>query len=253
MRSGSQIIRVLITDGEMPERRIRSNDLSTKTTTETYSGPKRGALPWCAARILDIAFRNRLGHIGSCLTALPIIHHVYSTKRPDDRCILSAGHSGLALYVVLEAFGIIPDAEARLLADGIHPVRGPGIDVTTGSLGQGITVGAGLALARPERDVYIISTDGEVAEGAFWETLFFASQYPLNNLIIYINDNGYSALRKTSFVEGALSSFDVNVIDTSDQLPRLPGGEWLRGLEAHYHVMTEAEYLILRRFYDPAT
>ncbi len=167
--------------------------------------------------------------------------------------ILSAGHSGLALYVVLEHFGLISDAEARLVKDGIHPVRGPGIDVSTGSLGQGITVGVGMALARPDSDVYVISTDGEVAEGAFWETLFFAQQRPLNNLRIIVNDNGYSALRKTSYVVGALESFDVQVVDTSDSLPRLPGGEWLRGLEAHYHIMTESEYLTLRRFYDPAT
>lgn len=224
-----------------------------KTDFISASEAPEHALARCAARVLDISYRHKLGHIGSCLTALPIIHHIYSTKRPDDKVILSAGHSGLALYVVLEAFGIIPDAEARLVIDGIHPVRGQGIDVTTGSLGQGITVGAGLALSRPDRDVYVISTDGEVAEGAFWETIYFASQYPLNNLIIYVNDNGYSALRKTSFVEGALSGFDVHVIDTSAELPRLSGAEWLRGLEAHYHVMTETEYLTLRRFYDPAS
>lgn len=205
-----------------------------------------------AARILDISYRHKIGHIGSCLTALPIIYDIYLNKNPDDKVILSAGHSGLALYVVLEHCCLIEDAEVKLSTDGIHPVRGPGIDVSTGSLGLGITVGVGMALARPKRDVYVISTDGEVAEGAFWEALYFGLQRPINNLIVLVNDNGYSALRQTSYVEGALEGFDVRVVDTSDVLPRLAGGEWLRGLEAHYHVMSESEYLTLRRFYDPS-
>lgn len=219
---------------------------------ETVSEDRRPVAK-LTTQVLDISYRHRLGHIGSCLTALPIIYNIYLTKKSGDRVILSAGHSGLALYVVLEHFGIIKSAEEVLVRDGIHPVRGPGIDVSTGSLGQGITVGVGMALARPESDVYVISTDGEVAEGAFWETLFFTSQRPLNNLRVVVNDNGYSALRKTSYVEGALESFDVEVVDTSDDLPRLPDAEWLRGLEAHYHVMTETEYLTLRRFYEPVT
>lgn len=52
-----------------------------------------------ARQIIDISYRHKLGHLGSCLTALPIIYRIYESKRPDDRVILSAGHSGLALYV----------------------------------------------------------------------------------------------------------------------------------------------------------
>lgn len=225
------------------------SDIEIITTREAVVFPP--PLVQLTTKILDLSFKHRLGHIGSCLTALPIIYDVYLTKAPEDRCILSAGHSGLALYVVLEHFGLIPSAEDKLIDDGIHPVRGPGIDVSTGSLGLGVTVGVGMALARPERQVYVISTDGEVAEGAFWECLFFGLQRPLNNLQIIVNDNGYSALRQTSFVEGALDGFDVRAVDTSAELPRLAGAEWLQGLEAHYHVMTEIEYHTLRSYYDP--
>lgn len=202
-----------------------------------------------AAKILDISFKHRLGHVGSCLTALPIIFNVYSQKKPEDKVVLSAGHSGLALYVVLEHFGLIKSAEEKLLTDGIHPTRGDGIDASTGSLGQGVTIGVGFALSKLDREVYVISTDGEIAEGSFWESLFFAYQRPINNLQIIINDNGYSALRKTSYLEGILEQFDVKVVDTSQIFRKFIYSEWLYGLEGHYHVMTKEEYQLLRRQY----
>lgn len=209
-----------------------------------------------ARRVLDIAHRHHLSHLGSCLTALPIIYSVYESKRPDDRVILSAGHSGLALYVVLEFFGLIPSAEERLWTDGIHPTRGPGVDVSTGSLGQGITVGVGMALVNPDRDVHVISTDGEMAEGAWWECLFFVDQYKWghrdlsDNLHIHVNDNGWTALRSSWIGWRILEGFSwVNQIDTRDYVPT--DLLWFQGLGQHYHVMTDEQYTeLLARYAD---
>jgi transketolase N-terminal domain/subunit len=199
-----------------------------------------------ARRLLDITYCYKLSHIGSCLTALPILYGVYLDKKPEDRVVLSAGHSGLALYVVLEHFGLIRDAESRLAADGIHPTRGPGVDVSTGSLGQGITVAVGMALARPDAKVYVVSTDGEMAEGAWWEAIYFKARYPLGNLHIIVNHNGYSALGSTVWTGGALQPFGVATIDTSKYVPTLP---WFAGLQQHYQVMTEEQYKELSAHY----
>lgn len=197
-----------------------------------------------AYRILDISYRNGLSHLGSCLTALPIIYSVYKTKNPSDKLVLSAGHSGLALYVVLEHFGIIDDAEARLLADGIHPTRGIGIDVSTGSLGQGITVAVGMALASPNINVYVLCTDGEVAEGSWWEAVYFKKKNSLNNLHIIVNNNGYSALGTTSLSESLFNDLGVNMVNTVDYIPQdIP---WFTGLAQHYTVMNQEQYNELR-------
>lgn len=208
--------------------------------------PQSRTLRRLARQVLDISARHHLGHIGSCLTALPILYDIYQTKRPDDKTILSAGHSGLALYVILEHFGLIESAEARLLADGIHPVRGPGVDVTTGSLGQGITVGVGMALARPDIDIHVVSTDGEVAEGSWWESLYFIWRRRLSNIHVYVNDNGWSALDSTFGFDVLLKPFPVSVIKTASYVPDLP---WFTGLKQHYQVMTDEQYKELAAHY----
>lgn len=199
-----------------------------------------------ARRILEISHNQHLSHIGSCLTALPIIYSVYQTKGPRDKVVLSAGHSYLALLTVLEYMHIVPDAQARLVKDGIHPVRGVGVDVSTGSLGQGMTVAVGMTLARPDVSVHVISTDGELASGAIWESLYFAWRRGLNNLKVYINDNGYSALDKTHFVREVTVEFGCSVIDTRQFVPTFP---WFAGLAQHYQVMTDDQYAQLAAHY----
>ena len=211
-----------------------------------YTDPTLQAL---ARRVLDISYRHKLSHIGSCLTALPILYEIYSIKKPEDRVVLSAGHSGLAMYVVLEHFKLLPDAEATLVRDGIHPVRNEAehIDCSTGSLGQGITVAVGMALAQPERCVYVVSTDGEMAEGAWWESLYFTDSR-LTNLHVHVNANGYTALGRAPL--GLLCYFRGVTIHQNTDIDYLPYHlPWFQGLEPHYHVMTEAEYHELDDYY----
>lgn len=191
-------------------------------------------------RILDISFRHKLSHVGSCLTALPIIEEIYNTKRDEDIFVLSSGHAGLALYVVLEnKYGM--DAEALFEKHGVHPCRDDKIYCSTGSLGLGITVAVGFAMADRSRNVYCLISDGECAEGSVWESLTCKEKFHLTNLHVHVNINGYSAYDKVDVqrLKEKLLAFcpDIHIHETNT------GISFLSGLDAHYHVLTEQEYI----------
>lgn len=147
-------------------------------------------------RILEISIKHKLSHLGSCFTALPIIYEIYSKKKPKDKFVLSSGHAGLALYVVLEHFYDI-NAEHLLETHGIHPERDLEnfIDVSTGSLGLGITIATGMALANPNINIYCLISDGECAEGSIWEALRFIDENNITNIKIHANINGWAAYK----------------------------------------------------------
>jgi transketolase N-terminal domain/subunit len=147
-------------------------------------------------RILEISIKHKLSHLGSCFTALPIIYEIYFKKRPEDKFVLSNGHAGLALYVVLEHFYGV-DAEHLLETYGIHPERDLEnfIDVSTGSLGLGITIATGMALANPNIKIYCTISDGESAEGSIWEALRFIDENQIKNIEIHANINGWAAYK----------------------------------------------------------
>lgn len=187
-------------------------------------------------RIIDISYRHKLSHLGSCLTAVDIISDIYDAMNSDDLFILSSGHAGLALYVVLEKrLGI--NAEMLLEKHGIHPGRDVAnhIFCSTGSLGHGIGIAVGAALANNKRSVWCLISDGEYAEGSVHEALNFLKNNPKFNIpiSIYVNDNGYSAYKETHI------DYKQNVTicrTKSDQFP------FLKGLDAHYYVMNEEDY-----------
>lgn len=194
-------------------------------------------------RIIEISYRLGLSHIGSCLTAIDIIDEIYKNKKPDEKFVLSAGHAHLAHLVVMEQhpkdlgegvydFKRLPDAEKLIKEYGIHCDRRAGCDVSTGSLGHGIGIALGMALADRSKSVYCLISDGECAEGSVYEALNLAS----NNLIVYLNDNGYGAYRKTkldSFIREQVVTFYTNM----DDYP-----EYLQGQQAHYKVLSKKEY-----------
>lgn len=193
-------------------------------------------------RILEIAYKHKLGHLGSYLSSVNIIDKIYATKDPEDIFILSSGHAALALYVVLEKYEG-KNAEELFLKHGGHPHRceKDGIYCSTGSLGLGITVAVGRALANKKRKVYVLISDGESAEGSVWEALRFIKENNLSNIEVYVNVNGYAAYDKidTKYLVDRLKTFlpSINIEFTSvNQYP------FLRGLNAHYHVMSEKDY-----------
>jgi transketolase len=150
-------------------------------------------------RILEISIKHKLSHLGSCFTTLPIIYEIYSKKRSEDKFVLSNGHAGLALYVVLEHFYNV-DAEHLLETYGIHPERDIEnfIDVSTGSLGLGITIATGMALANSNIKVYCIISDGESAEGSVWEALRFIDENQIKNIEVHANINGWAAYKSVN-------------------------------------------------------
>lgn len=194
-------------------------------------------------RLIDITYQERLSHLSSTLSALPIIEEIYRERQNDEVFILSNGHAGLALYVVLEKYYNV-DPVALLHKHGIHPGRDLEnyLYCSTGSLGSGLPIAVGHALARPDKNVYCMISDGECAEGSIWESLRFIWDNNINNLHVYANINGM----------GAYDMVDSNTLSRRLQafLPRInlrfsdpPSWSFAKDLLTHYYVLKEQDYL----------
>jgi len=142
------------------------------------------------SKIIDVMEASRHGHIRSAFSCLEMVRSVYEVMKPNDKFILSKGHGCLAQYVVLNEKGVISDKDlfdfckfgAKL---GGHPF----LEVGTGSLGHGLSIGIGYALADRTRNVYVLLGDGECNEGAVWEAALCASKHKLSNLTVLIDYN----------------------------------------------------------------
>ena len=150
------------------------------------------------------------GHPGGSLSATDIMVALYYSKMAlyedpaderRDRFVLSKGHSNPPLYAILADKGYVPKEEMQYLRRLHHPFQGhpdsvkcPGIDCSTGSLGQGISVATGMALGfklrKMPNKVYAIVGDGEIQEGICWEAFMAAAHYKLDNLTVFIDKNG---------------------------------------------------------------
>ena len=159
------------------------------------------------------------GHPTSCCSAADVMatlffgHMRYDAKNPhyhnNDRFILSKGHAAPLLYAAWAETGLFPTSELLKLRqfgsdlEGHPTPRLPFVDVATGSLGQGLSVGAGMALAARldhlDYNTYVLLGDGEIAEGAVWEAASFAGIYKLNNLIAIVDDNRLGQSQATAF------------------------------------------------------
>lgn len=173
--------------------------------------------------ILHTVHKANSGHVTTSLSAIDIITMLYfgevdgekilkvDPAKPHwdgrDYFILSKGHGCPALYVVLAHLGFFPKDELNhlrqinALLEG-HPVRKiPGIEATTGPLGQGISFANGIGIAmkmdkKPNR-IYVVLGDGELQEGQIWESAMTATQYKLDNVICFVDNN---KLQQTNFV-----------------------------------------------------
>ncbi len=141
-------------------------------------------------RILEIAYRDGMGHIPSALSILDIVWCLYDkVMTKDDQFILSKGHGCMALYAVLEAKGLL-DWSKPLQG---HPKRGGSILASTGSLGHGLPMAVGLAKAKKIKGeagrVFCLIGDGECNEGTTWESAMIAAHHKLDNLMVFIDYN----------------------------------------------------------------
>ncbi len=184
---------------------------------------KQLALTAAKARVLglDMVFKANSGHIGGSYSAVDAITTLYfhvmnidpaNPADPDrDRFVLSKGHCTPALYPVLALRGFFPVEELAMFRsiDGhmsghaeMHHVKG--VDMSTGSLGQGISAAVGMALAGKmdgkSYRVYTVLGDGEIEEGQVWEAAMAAAKYKLSNLCAFVDVNGLQIDGKTSDV-----------------------------------------------------
>ena len=193
-------------------------------------------------RIFDISYRHNLSHLSSCLTTISIIDEIYKQKTDEDIFILSNGHAGLALYVILEKYYNI-NAEQLLEKHGIHPGKDLNnkIYCSTGSLGSGLPIAVGHALANKNKKVYCIISDGECAEGSIWEALRFINVNNINNLEVYVNINGSSATEflDQNYLIERLTSFLPRIIIRKTNCNEF---DFLNGILGHYYVMKEKDY-----------
>jgi transketolase len=168
-------------------------------------------------RVLELAYAAGKGHIGSALSiadlvtvALEYVRGLGSASPTRDRFVLSKGHAAMALYANLGTRGLLSQvdldgfcSEGSLIAT--HPMAAvPGIDFSTGSLGQGITFAVGAALAGvkagDDRRVFCVLSDSELDEGSTWESALIAAHHSLHNLIVLLDANGQQALGRTQDV-----------------------------------------------------
>lgn len=157
-------------------------------------------------KILDMVFSANSGHIGGAFSAIDIITYLgeyvidYGSGADRDRFLLSKGHAVPALYAELNALGIVKNDELRNFRKINSRLQGhtnvlsiPETDITTGLLGQGLSYGVGMALAKRLKGsastVYVMTGDGEMHEGQVWEALMEAGHYKLDNLVLIIDRN----------------------------------------------------------------
>jgi transketolase len=167
----------------------------------------------CVRRsILEQSKRANVGHIGSALSITDILVALYSRvlDADSDVFILSKGHAALALYCVFEQLGVIDHETLDTYCGdgtylGVHPEYAlAGVTFSTGSLGHGPSLGAGVALAkrvasRPGR-VFVLMSDAELNEGSVWEAFMFAGHHKLDHLCVILDNNGQQALAPTAEV-----------------------------------------------------
>ena len=193
------------------------------------------------ARLLavDAVFTAASGHPGGSMSCIDALTTLYfnemnidpaDPRNPDrDRFVLSKGHCSPALYSVLAERGFFPVEDLKLFRSikghySGHPdmVNVPGVDMSTGSLGQGLSAAVGMALAAKHCGkayrTYAILGDGEIAEGQIWEAVMAAAKWKLDNLCIFVDLNGLQIDGKTADVmptdpvDAKFEAFNWNVI-----------------------------------------
>ena len=193
------------------------------------------------ARLLavDAVYTAASGHPGGSLSCMDVLTALYFNEmnidpaRPDwaerDRFVLSKGHCSPALYAILALRGYYPEEQVKLFRSIKGHMSGhpdmrhvPGVDMSTGSLGQGLSTAVGMAMAaklnKKDYRCYVVCGDGEIAEGQIWEAFMAAAKWNLDNLCVFIDVNGLQIDGRTADVmpseplDKKLEAFNWNVI-----------------------------------------
>ena len=170
--------------------------------------------------VLGMIHKSKASHIGSCFSCVDILTVLYFgilnvsprlmyTVAPYDRFILSKGHAAAALYATLYEKGFIGTehleqyCENGALLGGHCTANVPGVELSTGSLGHGLSVGCGMAIAgKGKNRVFVLLSDGECDEGSVWESALFAAYHHLDNLTVIIDYNKIQSFGRVRDVLG---------------------------------------------------
>lgn len=193
-------------------------------------------------RLLKLLYDHNEEHVGSCFTCIDIIDDIFKRKQKDDIFILSNGHAAYALYSILEKYHNI-DADKLVEKHAGHPNwdKENSIECSTGSLGSGLPIAVGRALANKNRKVYVTISDGECAEGSIWEALRFIKTHNIENIEVHVNANGWACYDPidVEYLETRLKAFLPEIIFHKTSVEQFP---FLTGLSAHYMKLTKEEY-----------
>jgi transketolase len=168
--------------------------------------------------VLDMAYAGSTVHIACAFSIIEILAVLYRSHlnlvnaQPEasgrDYLILSKGHGVMAQYACMKELGWLSDNDLKsycsdgTLLKGLSDAHVPGLEVTSGSLGHGLSIGVGMALGAKRQCTgqrcFVVVGDGEINEGSIWEAVMFASHFKLDNLFVIVDANGYQAMGKTS-------------------------------------------------------
>jgi transketolase len=208
--------------------------------------------------ILKMAFNGQSVHIGCAFSIVEILAVLYRSflrypgndpnSENRDYLVLSKGHGVMAQYACLHELGWVSDemitnyfADGSILK-GLSDSRIAGLEVTSGSLGHGFSVGVGIAYGlirlNKKQRVFIIVGDGELNEGAIWEGAMFASHHKLSNLIVIVDENSFQAMGKTDQI--------LNL----DSIKKKFESFGFDATEVNGHNESELEKLITKKIYE---
>lgn len=178
--------------------------------------------------IIEMIYKANSGHPGGALSIVDILTYLYfyemnvDIKNPKcedrDRCVLSKGHASAGLYATLAQRGFFNKEELKGFRNINSILQGhpdmnkiPGVDMTTGSLGQGLSAANGMALAgkldNKDYRVYCILGDGEIGEGQIWEAAMTSSHYKLDNLCVVVDNNN---LQIDGTIDKVMNSYPID-------------------------------------------
>lgn len=209
----------------------------------------------CKSRLIKMHYDSGVGHIGgnlSALDAMLIVFHEF--MQPKDGFILSKGHSAGALYISLWSRGLLADADLlsfhkdETLLGGHPPAKGiSAIPFATGSLGHGLSLACGTALAHRLKDesehTYCLASDGEFQEGSTWEALIFLSHHCLTNLTVLVDHNGLQGFGNTADI-ASMSPLQERLKGLNIEVIVIPGHD-LNSIRKALKVKSEKPKLII--------
>ena len=155
-------------------------------------------------RLLDLSLKVSALHVGGSFSSAEIIQTIFDIKKRKDKFILSKGHTGILLYCILEQKGILKKKDVENYCKkngflGVHPERYiEGVEASTGSLGHGLGISAGMSLSKKFNNIYVLCSDGELMEGSLWESVLMISSFRLNNIILFVDNNDLQSATRAS-------------------------------------------------------